>query len=75
MAMASAQWVAPGDTMEKLSKKQTEEIRNLSQMKENEIDLSDLREVTDWSKAVVGKFYRQAKPERATAPKPRKPNK
>ena len=65
-------WVANGKTMEKLSKNQTEEIRNLSQMKENEINSSDLPEVTDWSKAVVGRFYRPAKPERATAPKPRK---
>lgn len=52
--------------MKQLSKTQTGEIRDLSQMKENEIDLSDLPEVTDWSRAVIGKFYRPDKPERTT---------
>jgi uncharacterized protein (DUF4415 family) len=29
--------------------------------KDRDIDLSDIPEVTDWSKAVVGKFYRPIK--------------
>ena len=30
-------------------------------MKDEEIDLTDIPEVTDWSNAVVGKFYRPIK--------------
>ncbi len=33
----------------------------LSRMKDGEINLSDMPEVTDWSKAVIGKFYRPVK--------------
>ena len=47
--------------MKKLTKRQAEEIRALRRMKDKEIDLSDIPEVTDWSKAVVGKFYRPIK--------------
>ncbi len=47
--------------MKRLTKAQADEIRNLSRMKEKEIDLSDIPEVTDWSSAVVGKFYRPIK--------------
>lgn len=47
--------------MKKLTKAQADEIRSLSRMKDKEIDLSDLPEVTDWSRAVVGKFYRPIK--------------
>jgi uncharacterized protein (DUF4415 family) len=30
-------------------------------MKDEDIDLSDIPEITDWSRAVVGKFYRPIK--------------
>jgi uncharacterized protein (DUF4415 family) len=30
-------------------------------MKDEDIDLSDIPEITDWSNAVVGKFYRPVK--------------
>ena len=30
-------------------------------MKDEDIDLSDIPEITDWSNAVVGKFYRPLK--------------
>ena len=34
------------------------ELENLSRMKDEDIDFSDIPEKTDWSKAVRGKFYR-----------------
>ena len=34
---------------------------NLRKMKDEDIDLSDIPEITDWSGAVVGKFYRPVK--------------
>ena len=45
----------------KLTKRQAEQIRALKRMKDEDIDLSDIPEKTDWSKAVVGKFYRPIK--------------
>lgn len=40
---------------------QRKELRALAEMKDSEIDLSDIPEVTDWSAAVVGRFYRPRK--------------
>jgi len=37
------------------------ELAGLKRMKDEEIDFSDIPEITDWSKAVVGKFYRPIK--------------
>ena len=37
------------------------EIAALRRLKDEDIDLSDIPEITDWSKAVVGKFYRPIK--------------
>jgi uncharacterized protein (DUF4415 family) len=37
------------------------EIEDLRRMKDDEIDLTDIPETADWSKAVVGKFYRPRK--------------
>jgi uncharacterized protein (DUF4415 family) len=37
------------------------EIRALKRMKDREIDTTDIPPVLDWSKAVVGKFYRPIK--------------
>ena len=43
------------------SKNQTRELAALKRMKDGMIDTTDIPEVTDWSKAVVGKFYRPIK--------------
>ncbi len=37
------------------------ELRAVARLKDSEIDLTDIPEVRDWSKAVVGKFYRPIK--------------
>jgi uncharacterized protein (DUF4415 family) len=44
-----------------LSKKAERELRALAAMSDDEIDLSDAPEITDWTGAVVGKFYRPMK--------------
>ena len=48
-------------TMAKLreSERLEAEIATLSAMTDDQIDTSDIPEVTDWSGAVVGKFYRK----------------
>jgi uncharacterized protein (DUF4415 family) len=45
----------------KLTKEQARQLRALSRMKDEDIDLSDMPEKLDWSKAVRGKFYRPGK--------------
>lgn len=47
--------------MTKLSRKQKRELKVLAAMPDSQIDLSDQPEVRDWSRAVVGKFYRPIK--------------
>jgi uncharacterized protein (DUF4415 family) len=47
--------------MRKLTKTQAKDIANLRKMKDEDIDLSDIPEITDWSNAVVGRFYRPVK--------------
>jgi uncharacterized protein (DUF4415 family) len=47
--------------MKKASKKQAKELAALASLRDEEIDLSDLPEVLDWSGAVVGKYYRPIK--------------
>jgi uncharacterized protein (DUF4415 family) len=47
--------------MKKASKKQTKELAALAALRDEEIDLTDLPEVLDWSGAVVGKYYRPIK--------------
>ena len=47
--------------MRKPSKAIIKELKALERMKDEEIDLSDIPEITDWSKAVIGKFYRPIK--------------
>lgn len=37
------------------------EIQRLRKLKDSEIDTSDIPEITDWSRAVVGRFYRPIK--------------
>ena len=43
------------------SKKMNDELSALARMRDEEINLKDIPETTDWSKAVVGKFYRPPK--------------
>ena len=45
----------------KLTKSQAREIRTLKRMKDQDIDLSDIPEMTNPTKVVVGKFYRPIK--------------
>jgi uncharacterized protein (DUF4415 family) len=40
---------------------QADEVRALKKMRDREIDTTDIPPVLDWSKAVVGKFYRPVK--------------
>jgi len=47
--------------MRKLSKEQKRDIAALAAMRDEDIDLSDMPEVVDWSKAEIGKFYRPPK--------------
>jgi uncharacterized protein (DUF4415 family) len=47
--------------MRKLSKEQKRDIAAIAAMRDEDIDLSDMPEVVDWSKAEVGKFYRPPK--------------
>jgi hypothetical protein len=45
----------------KLKKNQAKQIRALKRMKDEDIDFTDIPEKTDWSGAVVRKFYRPIK--------------
>jgi len=47
--------------MKKVSKKQAKELAALAAQREDQIDLTDLPEVLDWSGAMVGKYYRPIK--------------
>lgn len=47
--------------MSKLSKRQKQEIEQLSRMSDGEIDVSNIPEIKDWGEAVRGKFYRPVK--------------
>ena len=47
--------------MKKLSKKQKRQIASIASKKDADIDLTDMPEVLDWSKAEIGKFYRPTK--------------
>ena len=47
--------------MKKTTKKMAEELATLAAMPDEEIDTSEIPEITDWSKAVVGRFYRPVK--------------
>ncbi len=44
-----------------LSKEQQEEIKALQKMPDEDIDYSDIPPGTDWSRGVVGRFYRPVK--------------
>jgi uncharacterized protein (DUF4415 family) len=47
--------------MRKINTDRAGEIRALKRMKDSEIDTTDIPPVSDWSRAVVGKFYRPIK--------------
>ena len=47
--------------MKKANKKQTQEVRTLAKMREEEIDTTDIPEIVRTSPALVGKFYRPIK--------------
>jgi len=47
--------------MSKRTKIQKTEIKKLAAMPDEAIDTSDISETTDWSKAVVGKYYKPVK--------------
>jgi uncharacterized protein (DUF4415 family) len=47
--------------MRKLSREQKRDVAAIAAMKDEDIDLSDMPEVLDWSRAEVGKFYRPPK--------------
>jgi len=45
----------------RLTKKQTKELAVLAKMEDDKIDLTDMPEVCDWSRAEIGKYYRPIK--------------
>jgi uncharacterized protein (DUF4415 family) len=47
--------------MNKLKGDRAREILALKRMKDRDIDTTDIPPISDWSKAVVGKFYRPIK--------------
>ena len=47
--------------MRKLTKQQKLEIAAIASKRDEDIDLSDMPEVVDWSRAEIGKFYRPPK--------------
>jgi uncharacterized protein (DUF4415 family) len=47
--------------MRKLSKEQKRDIAAIAAKKDEDLDLSDMPEVLDWSGAEIGKFYRPPK--------------
>lgn len=47
--------------MKKLTRNQKKELRALAAMPDSQIDVTDIPELTNWSRAVVGKFYRPIK--------------
>ena len=47
--------------MRKLSKEQKRDIAAISAMRDEDINLSDMPEIVDWSGAEMGKFYRPPK--------------
>jgi uncharacterized protein (DUF4415 family) len=47
--------------VQKVTRRQARELQALKRLKDEEIDLTDIPERADWSKAVVGKFYRPIK--------------
>jgi hypothetical protein len=49
----------------RLSKDQRQDIEVLAGMKDSEIDLTEMPEVLDWSRAEVGRYYKKKMSARA----------
>lgn len=47
--------------MRKANSDRASEVRTLKRMRDSDIDTTDIPPISDWSKAVVGKFYRPIK--------------
>jgi uncharacterized protein (DUF4415 family) len=47
--------------MSKVSRKRKKELRAIAALRDAQIDFSDAAEVRDWSRAIVGRFYRPIK--------------
>jgi uncharacterized protein (DUF4415 family) len=47
--------------LQKVNADRAREIRALKRMKDSDIDTTDIPPISDWSRAVVGKFYRPIK--------------
>ncbi len=47
--------------MKKAARHKTSDLARLKRLESDKIDLSDIPEIRDWRKAVVGKFYRPIK--------------
>ncbi len=47
--------------MSKVTRQQLEEIREIAKKQDADIDVSEIPEITDWTKATVGRFYRPIK--------------
>lgn len=47
--------------MKRAANDSEQQVRALERMKDSEIDTTDIPELTGWSEAVVGKFYRPIK--------------
>jgi hypothetical protein len=47
--------------MKTSTRKLDREVKALMRLRDEQIDTSDIPEATDWSRAVVGKFYRPIK--------------
>lgn len=45
----------------KVTKRQAKEIQALKRLRDEEIDLTNIQPLTNWNKAVMGKFYRPVK--------------
>ena len=45
----------------KVTRRQAKEIQALKQMRDEEIDLSDIPPLRNWNRAMIGKFYRPIK--------------
>ena len=47
--------------MKKTAKEPAEDLAALAALPDEEIDTSDIPEITDWSKTMIGRFYRPVK--------------
>jgi hypothetical protein len=47
--------------MKTTTKNLNRELKEVMRLRHDQIDTSDIPEVTDWSKAIVGKFFRSIK--------------